>query len=71
MATVHDIDRQAQAIRLVLVVLGAILTIVGWARFAGVWSTEVVMPRWVAVFIILAVVGSRVSWFIEKWRSRR
>jgi hypothetical protein len=36
MATVHDIDRQAQAIRLILVVLGAILTIVGWARFAGV-----------------------------------
>ena len=29
------------------------------------------MPKWVAVFIILAVVGSRVSWFIEKWKGRR
>jgi hypothetical protein len=29
------VDRQAQHIRLILVVLGAVLTIVGWARFAG------------------------------------
>jgi hypothetical protein len=33
MATLNDVDRQAQLIRLILV-LGAILTIVGWARFA-------------------------------------
>jgi hypothetical protein len=36
MATLHDVDRQAQLIRLILVILGAILTIFGWARFAGV-----------------------------------
>lgn len=35
MATLNDVDRQAQFIRLILVILGAILTIVGWARFAG------------------------------------
>jgi hypothetical protein len=34
MATLNDVDRQAQLIRLILVILGAILTIVGWARFA-------------------------------------
>src|SRR5438093_3207751 len=35
MATPHDVDRQAQFIRLILFILGAILSIVGWARFAG------------------------------------
>ena len=35
MATLHDIDRQAQFIRLVLMILGAALAIFGWARFAG------------------------------------
>ena len=35
MATLNDVDRQAQCIRLILFVLGAILTIVGWAKFAG------------------------------------
>ena len=35
MATLNDIDRPKQLIQLILVVLGAILTIVGWARFAG------------------------------------
>ena len=29
------VDRQAQYIRLILAVLGAVLAIVGWARFAG------------------------------------
>ena len=35
MATPNTVDRQAQLVRLMLVILGAILTIVGWARFAG------------------------------------
>ena len=35
MATPNIVDRQAQVIRLILVVLGAFLTIAGWARFAG------------------------------------
>jgi hypothetical protein len=35
MATLNDVDRPKQLIQLILVVLGAILTIVGWARFAG------------------------------------
>ena len=35
MSTLNTVDRQAQFIRLILVVLGALLTIVGWARFAG------------------------------------
>jgi hypothetical protein len=34
MATLNDIDRQAQFIRLILVILGAVLTIVGWYRWA-------------------------------------
>jgi len=29
------VDRQAQHIQLILAVLGAVLAIVGWARFAG------------------------------------
>jgi len=29
------VDRQAQYIRLILAVIGALLGIVGWARFAG------------------------------------
>ena len=35
MTTLNDVDRQAQFIRLILVILGAVLTIVGWAKFAG------------------------------------
>jgi hypothetical protein len=35
MASPNTIDRQAELIRLILVILGAILTIAGWARFAG------------------------------------
>ena len=35
MATLRTLDRQAQLIRLVLMILGAALAIVGWARFAG------------------------------------
>ena len=35
MATIPGVDRQAEMIRLVLAVLGAALTIVGWARWAG------------------------------------
>jgi hypothetical protein len=29
------------------------------------------MARWVAIAVIIAVIGSRVSWFLEKWRGRR
>ena len=29
------------------------------------------MPRWVAIAVIIAVIGSRLSWFLEKWRGRR
>ena len=35
MATVDTLDRQAQLIRLILAILGAVLIIVGWARFAS------------------------------------
>ena len=35
MATLHTVDRQAQLIRLILVILGAVLAIVGWARWAA------------------------------------
>jgi hypothetical protein len=35
MATPNTVEQQAQFIRLILVVLGAILTVVGWARFAS------------------------------------
>jgi len=38
MSTLNTFDRQAQFIRLILVILGALLTIVGWARFAGAQS---------------------------------
>ena len=34
MATERGFDRQAQLIRLILVILGAALALVGWARFA-------------------------------------
>jgi hypothetical protein len=34
MATLNDIDRQAQFIQLVLFILGAVLTIVGWYNWA-------------------------------------
>jgi hypothetical protein len=36
MATIRDLDRQAELIRLVLMILGAALAVVGWARFAGI-----------------------------------
>jgi len=35
MSTPNIVDRQAEVIRLILVVLGALLSIVVWARFAG------------------------------------
>jgi len=28
------------------------------------------MPKWVAIAVIIAVIGSRVSWFLEKWKRR-
>jgi hypothetical protein len=31
----NNFDREAQAIRTALAILGAILMVVGWARFAG------------------------------------
>jgi hypothetical protein len=36
MATLPGVDRQAEMIRLVLMILGAALAIVGWARWAGI-----------------------------------
>jgi hypothetical protein len=36
MATLNDLDWQKQRVQLILAILGAILTIVGWVRFAGV-----------------------------------
>jgi hypothetical protein len=36
MSTLTALDRQAQFIRLILAIVGALLAIVGWARFAGV-----------------------------------
>jgi hypothetical protein len=35
MSALNTVDRQAQFIRLLLVILGAVLAIVGWARFVG------------------------------------
>jgi hypothetical protein len=35
MATLNTVDRQAQFIRLILAIVGAVLAIFGWARFAG------------------------------------
>jgi hypothetical protein len=29
------------------------------------------MPKWVAIAVILAVIGSRVSWFLGQWRGRK
>jgi hypothetical protein len=29
------------------------------------------MSPWVAVVVIIVVIGSRVSWFLDKWRGRR
>ena len=34
MSTATDVDRQAQFIRLILVVLGTALALIGWGRFA-------------------------------------
>lgn len=34
MAREHGVDRQAQLIRLILVILGAVLALIGWARWA-------------------------------------
>jgi hypothetical protein len=36
MATLRDVDRQAQLIRLMLMLLGAALAVVGWASWAGI-----------------------------------
>jgi hypothetical protein len=33
MATLHTVDRQAQLIRLILMILGAALAMVGWVRW--------------------------------------
>jgi hypothetical protein len=35
MATLNSVDRQAQFIRLLLMIIGAVLALVGWARWAG------------------------------------
>jgi hypothetical protein len=35
MTTPNTVDRQAEFIRLILAIVGALLAIVGWARFAG------------------------------------
>jgi hypothetical protein len=35
MSTLRSVDWQAQFIRLILILLGAALAIVGWARWAG------------------------------------
>ena len=35
MATLQTVDRQAQFIRLILAILGALLAVAGWLRFAG------------------------------------
>jgi hypothetical protein len=35
MSALSSIDRQAQFIRLILIILGAALAVVGWARWAG------------------------------------
>jgi hypothetical protein len=35
MATLKTADRQAQLIRLILVILGVLLALVGWGRWAG------------------------------------
>jgi hypothetical protein len=35
MAILNTVDRQAQFVRLILMILGAVLAIIGWARFAG------------------------------------
>jgi hypothetical protein len=29
------------------------------------------MEKWVAGIVIFAVIASRVSWLLEKWRGRR
>jgi hypothetical protein len=34
MATQHGVDRQAQLMRLILVILGAALALIGWVRWA-------------------------------------
>ena len=34
MATEHGVDRQSQLLHLILLILGAALALVGWARFA-------------------------------------
>ena len=35
MPALPHVDRQAQCIRVILVMLGALLAIVGWGRWAG------------------------------------
>jgi hypothetical protein len=29
------------------------------------------MSPWVAVVVVIIVVGSRVSWFVQRWRGRK
>jgi hypothetical protein len=36
MMTLNNVDRQADIVRLILAILGAVLGVVGWARWAGV-----------------------------------
>jgi hypothetical protein len=35
MATLHTVDRQAQLVRLILMILGAALAMVGWVRWGA------------------------------------
>jgi hypothetical protein len=35
MSALNTVDRQASFIRLILAILGALLAIMGWARFVG------------------------------------
>ena len=51
MATGYGVDRQAQLIRLILVILGAVLALIGWARFA---TAPVRMPSGSTRGIVMA-----------------
>ena len=35
MSVLSNVDRQAQFLRLILIILGAALAVVGWARWVG------------------------------------
>ena len=52
MTTPNDVDRQAQFIRLILFILGAVLTIVGWARFGGAQPSRPAVPLESVVAIV-------------------